>query len=580
MLYRYLKLCLFIGAGLWMSCSNVEDSETGGNTGTGTPDDETVAGDTPAWKNFVSGSEENVLLDFSYAGYDHGESEPADIYNLGYKIYDVTKYGAIPDDGKSDRQAFIDAVTAALGGTSEKEMWTFGSRQYSTKPVENARAIIYFPPGEYIIYDKETDAMDADGNIDPENGKSYSLEIRAGHFIIAGAGKDRTVVTMADPYEPISGDRYDYPEPLLSLKNWTGLNDPLCEVTGSAEKGSFEVEVSSTAGLSEDMWVALRMQNSDPEVVAAELAPYDADPEWTGIINSGVQVEDMHQIASVKGNTVRFKEPIMHAVDPDWGWEIYKFTCYEEVGVEDITFKGHAAEVFEHSVWSENDAYSIITMMRIANGWVRRCDFQSVSAAVKFSSCANVSAYDIDIYGNKGHHAVYTSTASRAFIGKVTDRSEYAGIQNYGQHHSVGVSKPSMGTVLWRCEWGTQTNFEAHATQPRATLYDCCRGGFLLGHAGGADSELPNHLDDLTLWNFEALSATQTDNLKWWDTSKYWTILPPTIVGFHGVGITFDQSQVKLDESHGTAVTPQSLYEAQLERRLGSLPRWLDDLKY
>ena len=106
-----------------MSCSNVEDSETEGNTGTDTPDDETVAGDTPAWKNFVSGSEENVLLDFSYAGYDHGESEPADIYNLGYKIYDVTKYGAIPDDGKSDRQAFIDAVTAALGGTSEKEMW-------------------------------------------------------------------------------------------------------------------------------------------------------------------------------------------------------------------------------------------------------------------------------------------------------------------------------------------------------------------------------------------------------------------------------------------------------------------------
>ena len=31
-----------------------------------------------------------------------------------------------------------------------------------------------------------------------------------------------------------------------------------------------------------------------------------------------------------------------------------------------------------------------------------------------------------------------------------------------------------------------------------------------------------------------------------------------------------------MDESHGTAVTPQSLYEAQLEKRLGHLPPWIE----
>ena len=34
-----------------------------------------------------------------------------------------------------------------------------------------------------------------------------------------------------------------------------------------------------------------------------------------------------------------------------------------------------------------------------------------------------------------------------------------------------------------------------------------------------------------------------------------------------------------MDESHGTAVTPQSLYEAQLEKRLGHLPPWIEALK-
>ena len=57
--------------------------------------------------------------------------------------------------------------------------------------------------------------------------------------------------------------------------------------------------------------------------------------------------------------------------------------------------------------------------------------------------------------------------------------------------------------------------------------------------------------------------------------------MPPVIVGFHGASIVFDESpeQVKYMESLGTPVEPQSLYEAQLERRLGYVPAWLNALK-
>ena len=37
--------------------------------------------------------------------------------------------------------------------------WSLGST-YSTQSVPEANAIIYFPPGEYILYDKETDSID------------------------------------------------------------------------------------------------------------------------------------------------------------------------------------------------------------------------------------------------------------------------------------------------------------------------------------------------------------------------------------------------------------------------------------
>ena len=36
------------------------------------------AQDTPAWQKFVNKADDNVLLDFSYAGYNHGLSLPAD----------------------------------------------------------------------------------------------------------------------------------------------------------------------------------------------------------------------------------------------------------------------------------------------------------------------------------------------------------------------------------------------------------------------------------------------------------------------------------------------------------------------
>ena len=73
-----------------------------------------------------------------------------------------------------------------------------------------------------------------------------------------------------------------------------------------------------------------------------------------------------------------------------------------------------------------------------------------------------------------------------------------------GQFHGCGVAKPSIGTVIWNVTWGDDACFESHATQPRATLLDMCRGAFLYNHQGGALAQLPNHLDDLVIWNMDA----------------------------------------------------------------------------
>ena len=175
------------------------------------------------------------------------------------------------------------------------------------------------------------------------------------------------------------------------------------------------------------------------------------------------------------------------------------------------------------------------------------------------------------------------------FIGKVIDES--FDTRGHGQWHGCGVSKPSIGTVIWNSNWGKDACFESHATQPRATLFDNCSGGLVRYHAGGAESENPNHLRDLTIWNLNVTGTIDEKNqnwstdFKWWDaTTVWWKIYPPILVGVHGMNITWDEGtddakQYIHEESTGTMVTPESLYEAQLRNRLGYVPAWLNALK-
>ncbi len=519
---------------------------------------------TLAWQQFCNGSADNVLLDFSYAGYKHGEVAPPDVSTLGYTTYDVTKYGAVPNDGQSDRAAFIKTVEAILGGQAQKP---------------SAKAIIYFPEGEFELHAESDD----------NGGFSKEITIRMGDFVLKGAGRDKTTILMSAPNTTPTPENMWTSPVLLNIKHNSGLSE-ITDVTADAAKGTFAVEVASTGELKACDWVALTLTNNDPALVQQELGGKERFdnlnfPDYQ-IIKEGVTVQDYHQIKSVKGNTVTFTEPLMHAVEAKWGWKIQKYNHYENVGVEDITFKGNAKADFKHHAsWDDDGGYKPINLMRLTNSWMRRVRFESVSECSSIVTCANVSVYDIEITGNRGHSAIRSQGSSRVFIGKVTDKSTGpadkggAIIDGAGQYHAVGVSKQSMGAVLWRNAWGKDSNFESHATQPRATLIDCCTGAFLKSRQGGDNNQMPNHLDDLTVWNFVETVAEPSGMIKWWDFSnKWWKFLPPTIVGYQGTN-TFDPASVKRDEAHGEQVVPESLYEAQLERRLGTVPAWLLELK-
>ena len=573
-------------------------------------DVEAAAADAEAWKKFMMQTDDNVLLDFSYAGYMHGEVAPPDVmidfdtpltdasgnkyyngYITGgaqgsaiYKVYNIEDYGANGNDEMSDRPALIKILKEAMGcqeRTGEDEGKTL--RYYIGG--NKANAIIYFPVGKYILR----------GGDDTETIET--LRLTMGNIIFKGAGRNKTTIEMAVKNNPTSTDMWSTPN-LIEFKNNNGLGN-LTTVTGDAEKGTFSIEVASTSGINVGDWVCVSLVNNDPALVAEELAPHATSSLWTELNNNGVQIYDYHQVKHISGNTLTFYEPIMRKIEAKWEWKVNQYPHYENVGVEDLTFLGHSKDDFRHHGSADDDgAFKPIQMIRLTNSWMRRVNFESVSEAHSFVSCANVSAYDIEISGNRGHSAIRSQASSRVFIGKVYDYCNgYIAVnsggnqlgdymEGAGQYHGCGVSKQSMGAVIWNVRWGDDSCFESHATQPRATLIDICQGGFVAWREGGDMAQLPNHLNDLTIWNMTATRVKCDDGWNnkwiWWDdNNQWWKNLPPIIVGWSGETVSFDTSenQIKYFESLNAPVSPNSLYEAQLKLRLGYVPAWLNALK-
>ena len=194
-----------------------------------------------AWQQFVNADQQNVLLDFSYAGYKHGEIAPPETETLiaqGYKVYDVTdpKYGAIPNDGKSDRAAFMKVLEEIASETKQEDL-NMTDRYIK----ENAKAIIYFPEGNYILQD--------------EDSKDRRIRISMSDIVLKGAGRNKTTLEMtaANNSPKPTEEMWNAPV-MMEFKHNTGLKESIGVITEDAPIGSRTITASLT-GVSAGSWV-------------------------------------------------------------------------------------------------------------------------------------------------------------------------------------------------------------------------------------------------------------------------------------------------------------------------------------
>lgn len=504
----------------------------------GKPDSEPIAG-CALWENYLAAhttGKEATLLDFSYAGYEYGEREIPDV---DYPVFLVDDYGAVANDNKSDRAALEAAIAAA------------------TKAGD--KAIIRFSAGRY--------------NLRSADDPNKSITISGDNIILqgAGSGEGGTEIFMEYPNTLTQANAL-WSAPELIRFTYMGANTDkqllLTKVTGNAARGSHQLEVASTSGLYIGQRLLLKGSSKSTEAIAQEVTPYEVETsEWKTFINEGVQVNEYLTIERIEGNTLKFKEPLMHCVDAAWGWTLHRYQHHVGCGIEDIAFRGNFQEPYIHHEPSgiHDSGYKMIAFHRQANGWIRRCRFIDVIEAASVMLSTHVSVLDCSIEGHKGHAAIRSEASSHVLLAYINDQA--------GQEHSTGVSKTSIGTVIWKCTTAGTSTFESHSSQPRATLIDDCSGGFLPNHAGGDVTFGPNHLADLVLWNYTETGSSGGEFNLWTRNNRF---LKPIIAGFQGA-TTFKPEQVTADLSHGTKVEPLSLYEAQLQTRLRQLPSWISN---
>ncbi len=496
------------------------------------------AQESQLWEDFKSCSKKGKtaeLPDFSYAGYHHGEKA---IPTVDYNVFDITQFGAVPNDGKSDKKAIQMAIDAA---------------------VKNKSGVVFFPKGRFLLNEDTDDTT--------------PIIVKGNNIVFRGSGSDEngTELFMKN-HLPAKDPKKLWTTPYMIQFVGGGGEDLLTSIAASARRGSHTVKVRNAAAIKPGDWIVLRVRNNAPDLIEKEMCGCHADEKWTSILNKGVYVNAYHQVTDVKGKEITLKEPLLRDIDKKHEWQVYRYAHFEEVGVEDIAFVGNWHEEFVHHKDDIHDGgYSLLKFQRLANSWVRNCRFTDVNRAANFVLCSNVSALNCEVTGTPGHSSISSNASSRVLIGKINDSSS--------QWHAPGVTGPTLGTVLWRVKYNEDTSFESHASQPHATLFDCVEGGFFIGRGGGARQNLPNHMEHLVLWNYKELGEPEVDFEFWSSKTWFWKIIPPYVVGFHGAGTTFKEDQIKVLESLGTPVNPESLYEAQLELRLGKLPEWIKEIK-
>jgi hypothetical protein len=471
---------------------------------------------------------------------------------------DVTKFGAVPDDGKDDTDAFKKALATAQR-TAE-------------------RVVLRIPKGHFVISD--------------------ILYIERGDFVLqgAGSGPDGTVLTMPRPLDEmqrpevirkieaynLANDKRVHGK-LFSPFSWTGgivwtrlRSEPTGEKLTLATKGlrgDRRLEVASAARLKPGTTVRINWYNRQGDdspllrhIFGLEgrkfgdrLSRADEPVAWQDVT---VDAMDTSSTPSGPGQVV-LREPLSHDARPEWQAEIVSVTRLAEVGIEhlavefpDVPYAGHHLE----------RGFNAFYLTDLTHSWLRDVRIVNADSAVLTDTSSRITLDAVRITGRLGHYGIHFGSVDGALAKNFDIDAE--------QYHSVSFNTGSHGSVFSHGK-AKRAKLDQHRGANHQNLFDDIldvedQSAPKLFEHGGADYWGPTHGAFNTFWNVRLEFAGATGGGS-----------PPVeLGGIDGAGparivglranrpVHFDYPQAYVEGTSQPNIAVPSLYEYQLSARL------------
>lgn len=450
--------------------------------------------------------EKHFLPDFSYAGYHFGEKEiPASFDHT----LTVTDFGAKPDDGFDDSQAFMDAIAKAdeLEGYVEIKIPTGTFHISKIIYINRSKTVLkgigtgvegtvlHFPQPLRFVDDppehaelKEYMRFFNKRQVEPKFGvnapfSQYSWS--GGYLWVAKKGKN---------YKSYNVPSFDHT-----------INSYANALAG--QQGAHEITVDDSSKIAEGQAYKLCWFNKDGEEGSFLKHLYDDQDVEIGCYHwdtpDSPLISQMVLVTKIEGDKVFIKDPLLHDVKTEWFCSIAEWEHIEEVGIENIAFEFPMSPDRPHHLEDGNNALYLTSLM---NGWVRNVRFLNADSGILTDDISNVTIENVRTHGEKiAHYSVSMGEVHNVLV-------ENLKVENVVRH-PLSFNTRSSKCVYTCCEMEKNPILDQHSGANQQNLFDNIKVSvdaavhksykFALFKGGGQREWWPAHGAFSTIFNIE-----------------------------------------------------------------------------
>ncbi len=426
----------------------------------------------PAEKNFNPILEISKNVDFSYAGYKHGEAE----FNLkpkGWPVLNVVDFGAFPNDGKDDITAIQSAVDSAgkLNG-----------------------AVVFFPPGRFD-FDVHT--------------QHEFVRVHHSNIVLLGSGEgidgtmllDHTPSTWPDMNKKWLAGMYPSffavgPD-TARIMNFQFQPEFKLSTVKPAPVNSSKIVVTDTDNLVKGRTYLITMRDTGTALTKALTFPLEA------LAANYRSADDEHAyrfrqlitIADIRNDTVMLEEPLLWTLQSEFHPMLWALPeILDNVAIAGFHLKTKWNEPFWHHKNPEHDnGWDHIKLAYTVNTEIFNIRHDNASTAVKVHNCKNVTVRGSQITGNPGHNGFV--------VGGFSSRILVKNCKGGKQLHTFSMQGHVTGTVFFNSYSDLPSAIDLHGGLMVNNLFDNIYGP-TMKNGGHPNNTPPAHARGLVIWNW------------------------------------------------------------------------------